>query len=276
MERFHTIVSSAPAGAKTISNRQVLSLKDDANAVKLLWMYPDVLSLHGGRGDLMALLRFATELGIPMEITRINGLPEEFSVADADMVWFCCGDSTCIPHVIEALMPRRMELLRFSVEGGVLLANGSSGGILATELTLPNGEVIPGLDLLKMHWTPRSTVHGDDLWLRLEDGTEVIGNEIQLWDVSLLTGQDSFGSVLYGRGNCGSGYEGARTKNTIYTGCLGPILVRNPHFAVMLLLEAARHAGITPEITALSPESISMELQATEAAKTFIENKMNK
>lgn len=276
MERFHDILSSSSAGAKTITNRQVLSLDHDAKAVQVLWMYPDVLALHGGRGDLMALLRFATALGIPIEITRIQQLQEDFSQQDADIIWFCCGDSTCVPHIIEALQPRKAFLYEFTEQGGILLANGSSGGILATDLTLPKGAVIPGLDLLKMHWKARSAVHGDDLWLRLEDGTELIGNEIQLWDVTLSKEQAPFGDVVYGRGNCGSGKEGARSKNVIYTGCLGPLLVRNPHFAVTLLLEAARHAGIAPAETALSPEFISMELQATEAAKTFITNKMKK
>ena len=39
--------------------------------LNILWLYPDVLDLHGGRGDLMGLLHAAKLLGVPAELKRV-------------------------------------------------------------------------------------------------------------------------------------------------------------------------------------------------------------
>ena len=100
---------------------------------------------------------------------------------------------------------------QFAARGKVILANGSTGAILARELELTDGTVVPGLGLLGMRWQRRKSVHGDDLWLQTADGLEVIGNEIKLAEVTLDADQAPFATVRYGRGNCGDGREGAET-----------------------------------------------------------------
>lgn len=158
----------------------------------------------------------------------------------------------------------------------MILANGSSGAILARELRVLGGPTVPGLGLLGMHWTERSSVHGDDLWLTAMDGIEVIGNEIKLADVTLDAGQEPFAVVRYGRGNCGDGYEGAMTGNVIYTTCLGPVLVRNPALAMALLRRGAESAGIEmdPKCFELDPQDVALEEQGLADARAFISKKI--
>lgn len=250
----------------------------DQKKIRILWMYPDSLNLHGGRGDIMALLRFATMAKIPVEIRRVELLTDPVPLNAADMLYFCCGDLVDMPHVIRALEPVKEALESFADQGKVIVANGSTGAVLAKELQLLDGTVIPGLGLLDMRWTQRSTVQGDDLWLDAVDGTQVIGNEIKLAEIALEPDQAPFGKVRYGHGNDGTGYEGAVTRNVIYTSCLGPVLVRNPALAMALLRRAADAADleIPAERFALRTEDISCEEKALEEAKKFILNKGKK
>lgn len=264
--------TNQPGLQSSINNLDVLRLSpDEQRPINILWMFPNTLSLHGGRGDLMALLRFATLAKRPVDIRRIENLNDPVPLEEADMLYFCAGDLACMPDVIHALEPILPQLQDFAARGKVILANGSTGAILAKDLTLTNGTKILGLGLLDMHWAQRSSVHGDDLWMKTADGLEIIGDEIKLADVSLDPGQAPFGTVIYGKGNCGDGYEGAVSGNVIYTGCLGPVLVRNPELA-MNLLERAAGASIPP----LSPDAIPHELAGLEEAKKFIQKKMKK
>lgn len=260
---------------RSVNNLEDLGLPEDTKKVTIGWMYPGSLSIHGGRGDIMALLRFATMAKLPVEIRRVELLTDEIPLDELDMLWFCCGDMDCVADVVKALQPGKEALEAFAAQGKVIVANGSTGAILAKDLKLSDGTVIPGLGLLGMHWTRRNTVHGDDLWMDAIDGVEVIGNEIKMAEITLDPDQAPFGTVRYGRGNCGDGKEGAMTGNVIYTGCLGPVLVRNPALAMALLRRAAEAAGVNGECK-LDPAELVHESAGLEEAKRFIGRKMEK
>ncbi len=261
---------------RAVDNLKDLGLGADHKRVRILWMYPDTLSIHGGRGDLMALLRFSTKAGIPVEIKRVDSLADYVPFDEADMLYFSCGDLTCMPDVIKALEKRKADIEKFVADKKVIIANGSSGAILAKTLKLTDGKVINGLGLLAMNWTERESVKGDDLWLDTVDGIEVIGNEIKLADITLEPGQSEFATVRYGYGNKGDGKEGAVSGNVIYTSCLGPLLVRNPALAMNFLKRGAEAAGVevTDEQSVLPSEFIFHEQKCLEEARIFITRKL--
>lgn len=263
---------------RTVDNLQALGLPENHKRLRVLWMYPDTLSIHGGRGDIMALLRFAEKAGIPLEIKRVDSLADYVPLEEADMLYFTCGDLTCMSSVIKALQARKADLEKFASEGKVIIANGSSGAVLANDIKFLDGRVVEGLGLLKMHWAERETVQGDDLWLDTVDGIEAIGNEIKLADITLEENQSAFATVRYGYGNKGDGKEGAVSNNVIYTSCLGPLLVRNPALAMNFLKRGAVAAelDIPDEQYVLPSEFIFHEEQCLEGARKFITDKMNK
>lgn len=263
---------------RSIDNLEALGLPADHKRVRVLWMYPNTLSIHGGRGDMMALLRFAEKAGIPLEIKRVDSLSDYVPFDEADMLYFTCGDLTCMPSVIKALEARKADIDKFVADSKVIIANGSSGAVLAKDIRFLDGRVVNGLGLLKMHWTERKTVQGDDLWLDTVDGVEVIGNEIKLSDITLEPGQSEFATVRYGYGNKGDKKEGAVSNNVIYTSCLGPLLVRNPALAMNFLKRAAVVAGldVSDEQYTLPSDFIFHEEQCLEGARKFITKKMNK
>lgn len=273
-EKFITIRNGAKRSDPSVSNLGVLGLPPETRAIHILWIYPDVLEMHGGRGDAMALLHFSNLMELPCELRRLNTLEEEIPFEWADLMLFPSGDLSCMADLSRALMGKKEAFQRFADGGGLILAIGSTGAVLAKQTAWLSGSVSPGLGLLGMEMTQRRTVFGDDLWVRLEDGSELTATQVQLADVKLLPGQEPFAQVIYGRGNCGDGLEGARTGSVIFTHCLGPVLTKNPHFAEALLRQCADHAGISVP-KSLDPDDIALELQALVDVREFVQKKMN-
>jgi len=247
----------------------------DRKSVHILWMYPDILNIHGGRGDLMALIHTADLMGMAVEVRRCDDLKTAVDFEWADIIYMTSGELKCAPEIIAALGGQRKALDAFIAKGGCLWAVASSGAVLANRLELLDGTVVEGLGLLGMTWKERKSVWGDDLWFTIDEGIQVMGNQIQVADVFLDEGQAEFGQVIYGRGNCKDGREGARNGNVVFTGCLGPMMVKNPRLAAVLLEAAAKKAGVSG-YKELDSEDIKIEDNSFELIRKFVENKMNK
>ncbi|MBQ6622046.1 MAG: hypothetical protein IJH75_04355 [Mogibacterium sp.] len=262
-------------GQQVLRNVEALGLPADTRALHILWMYPDVLNVFGSRGDLMALFRISCEMKMPVEMRRLNTLEEEIPLDWADLIYYASGDLTCMEDLLKVQRARLEDFRAYADSEKMIVAVSSSGVILAEEFRRLDGTTVPGLGLLKMTMTERETVHGDDLWIRTSAGLEVIGNQIQLTDVTLGEGQKAFGKVIYGRGNDGTGQEGAETGNILYTGCVGPALVRNPWLAAHLLERAAMAVGVASAEGSfeLPEEAIEQELLSAKEAREFINEK---
>ena len=273
---YNDIRKKTKGHESVLSNLDGLGLDENTRALYILWMYPDVLNVFGGRGDLMALMRVSTAMGVPVRMRRLDHLSDEIPLDWADLIYYASGDLTCMEDILRVTMPRKDEIKAFAQKGKMIVAVSSSGVLLADRFIRKDGTSVESTGLLGMTMTEREKVHGDDLWIRTESGMEITGNQIQLLDVSLSEGQEPLGTVIYGRGNDGSGMEGARTGNVIYTGCVGPALVRNPWFAADLIRKAADACGVSPAggEFLLPDEAIEQELLSAEEARAFIRQKM--
>ena len=279
-ERFNKIRNEVNRSTEYISNVSVVQSDSGFRCIHILWLYPDVMNIHGGRGDIMGLLHICNMMDVPVEIRRCDSLRQEIDWKWPHMIFMTAGELKCVPDVISALKLQMGSeedgsgLKGFLARGGMFIANGSSGGVLGSSIKFTDGRNITGLGLLDMEWTERESVWGDDIWVETEDGLEVIGNQIQVADVKLASGQKPLGKLVYGRGNDGtSGEEGARSGNVIYTGVLGPLITKNPDFAASLIREAAAKAGIAVN-NELPRECIETEIRSSEYIKNFMKNKM--
>ena len=54
--------------------------------LNIAWMYPDTLYLHGERGNIMALVRYAMELGLKPHVRRIDLGSGGFDPMDYDIL----------------------------------------------------------------------------------------------------------------------------------------------------------------------------------------------
>ena len=266
---------STKGKAGSISNLSYLDMPDNAERLTAVWMYPDVLTLEGGRGDLTAMFNIASLLGLPFEIVKCRSLTDRVPMSDTGMIFFPPGDLAAMADICAALMPQRSRLESFAKKGGHIIAIGGSGSILAKTTRLADGTVFEGLGLLDMTLTERDEIFGDDLWLTVRGSKrEMIATQIQRCDVALAKDQAPFADVRYGRGNDGGKLEGARTQNVIFTHALGPALVRTPLVCADLLLDAAKRMGITPAKTELASEDIAFENEALDDLRTFIKKKI--
>lgn len=274
-DKFNKIRNGANRRTLGINNESVVSGDNGFKFLHVLWLYPDVLNIHGGRGDIMGLLHICNMLDIPVEIERWDTLRNDIPWEWPDLIFINSGELKCVEDVVKSLERQRVGLDQFIEKGKYMIAIASSGAILAESTEKLDGSFVKGLGLLGMKWKERESVWGDDIWFKTEDGFDVIGNQIQVADVFLNPGQKPLGEIVYGRGNDGTGEEGARTGNVLFTSCLGPFVTKNPEYVATLLKGAASDAGlkVTGEIT---DSDIEIEKKSAEYIKNFMLDKLNK
>ncbi len=193
------------------------------------WMYPDLFNLHGERGSVQALLRAGENLGAEVELRRIEDPDDDIPFDELDMMIFLPGEIKSFPMVRQALEARREALDAFIENGKYLIALGTTGLLFGRSVEREDGTVLPGLGYLDMTAKERKYVWADDLHFHLNDTKqEIIGCHVMMADIEAAA---PLGTILFGRGNNGTGAEGARYKNLIYTNCVGPVFVRNPWWA---------------------------------------------
>lgn len=207
--------------------------------LRILWLYPDILNLHGDRGNAMALVRVCGQAGVTASITRVDRLADPIDLEAADLVLVGPGELAVMADVVRALSPYSQGLAEMVDAGTPMLVSGTSAGIVARTTARLDSSRFDGLGLVGMEVVEREEILGDDLILDV-GGREVGGMQIRMADLRLDPGQAPFGSVLYGWGNDHDhpDAEGARRGNLVATNLLGPSLVKNPWFAWRLIEQA--------------------------------------
>jgi CobQ-like glutamine amidotransferase family enzyme len=219
-----------------------------AGPLRVCALYPDLMNIYADRGNLIVLERRCAWRGIDFQLSS-SGLGEALDADAHDLFYIGGGQDRdqrlCAHDLIET---KRDGLHAAAARGAVVL--GVCGGYqLLGHSYILGADEIPGVGLLDVR-----TVR--------EDGPRLIGNvaiEVALDDgqaqvlagfenhggrTHLGAGQQPLGRVLKGYGNDGrSGYEGARSANTIGTYLHGPLLPKNVWFADWLI---ARALGVDP------------------------------
>jgi len=204
------------------------------SAIRLVWVYPDLLSTYGDRGNLLVLARRARLRGIPIEIAEVNS--DQRVPVDGDI--YLLGGGEDLPQVLAA---RRLRagggLPAAAGRGAVVFAVCAGYQIIGTEFAGAEGEPVPGLGLLDLR-SGRGQRRGVG---------EITADVDPALGVERLTGFENhqgttvrgpgvkpLATVLTGIGN-GDGTEGAYSGRVLGTYLHGPALVRNPGLADLLL-----------------------------------------
>src|SRR5580698_4563023 len=204
------------------------------SALRLVWIYPDLLSTYGDRGNLLVLARRAQLRGIGVEIARVNS--DQRIPADGDI--YLLGGGEDLPQILAA---RRLQsdgsLAKAVSRGAVVFAVCAGYQIIGTEFGGVDGEPVPGLGLIDIR-SGRGDKRGVGEVLADVDpdlGVErLTGFENHQGITRRGPGVKPLATVVSGVGN-GDGTEGAYAGRVLGTYLHGPALVRNPSLADLLL-----------------------------------------
>lgn len=215
--------------------------------LNIAWLFPDTLYLHGERGNILALERFARLAGFEPETTKIDFLTENFKPMDYDIIFCPPGEIVSFPAVVQKLSEVKNELNEFITSGRVLIATGTSMAIWCNKVNRFDGSSFDGMGIVSATVTENEAVYGDDNYFKCTYNgkeMEIIGNQIQMADFN-NEGADNFGYLLYGYGNTGKNrQEGFAVNNSIFTNTLGPMLVTNPWLTIEIIKVCATNKGI--------------------------------
>jgi lipid II isoglutaminyl synthase (glutamine-hydrolysing) len=202
--------------------------------LRLVWVYPDLLSTYGDRGNLLVLSRRAGLRGIEVEAIEVNA--DQPVPAQGDI--YLLGGGEDLPQILAANRLRQDGgLVRAADRGAVVFAVCAGYQVIGDSFGGVEGEPVTGLGILDI-----SSGRGD----RRGVG-ELVADVDPALGVPRLTGFENhqgvtrigsaarpLASVSLGVGN-GDGTEGAYAGNVLGTYMHGPALARNPGLADLLL-----------------------------------------
>ncbi|GAA4234834.1 glutamine amidotransferase [Actinomadura meridiana] len=213
-----------------------------SDRIKIVWIYPDLLSTYGDQGNTIVLERRAALRGIPTETVGLRS--DEHVPADGDI--YLLGGGEDRPQILAAQRLRGDGGLARAVQSGAVVFAVCAGyQLLGHEFGGEEGQPVPGLGLLDI----RST-RGEQRAVG-----EIVGDVAAELNVPRITGFENhqgvthlgqnahpLARVVHGTGNGdGDGFEGAYSGRVLGTYMHGPALVRNPGLADLLLRWAVGH-----------------------------------
>ena len=233
---------------------------------KIAWLFPDTMYLHGERGNILALARYAEFAGYTPSVVKVDFDTEDFDPAAYDILFVAPGEVVSFPSVIQWLRPYRDKLEAYVASGRPMLVTGTSIGLFGRKITREDGTVFEGLGMIGLETKERDSVYGDDDYFRVNyngEEMEIIGSTIQMCDFR-MEDEKPFGELIYGYGNNGKDrQEGVQVRNAVFTNALGPVLVCNPWLTKEMIRVAAavRGDGDVPIDADMSLEKKSFEMK---------------
>jgi lipid II isoglutaminyl synthase (glutamine-hydrolysing) len=245
--------------------------------ITLGFLYPDVMSTYGDRGNVATILRRCEWRGIAVDVRELR-LGDRAEPAELDLIVIGSGGESqqrlIAADVHEVKGPGICEAV---ANGAAALAVGGGFELLGRYCHPERGVALPGAGLFDA-WTVRQRAILDEPCDTLTEARadRAIGDLVVRWQGRLLLGFENhsgstylgpaatpLGRVVSGFGNNGTGTEGVQAGNAIGTHLRGPCLPRNPALADFLIGAAvARRHGDAD----LPPLADDVEFAAREVA----------
>lgn len=240
---------SFPASASPASSASPAgSAPRPDSALRVVWVYPDLLSTYGDRGNMLVLERRALQRGVPVERVEVRS---DQPVPVSGDVYLIGGGEDRPQRLAAERLRADPGLVRAASGGSVVLSVCAGFQILGHEFVNDLGQRESGLgllDVVSVRGTGQRCV-GDVL----ADADETLGLppltgfENHQGVTRLGQGAHPLARVRAGFGNGeNSGVEGAWQGNVFGTYLHGPVLARNPHLADLLLKRAWGSGDLPP------------------------------
>jgi lipid II isoglutaminyl synthase (glutamine-hydrolysing) len=213
--------------------------------IRLVHLYPDLMSVYGDRGNVVALARRAEWRGIELEVRQLS-LGDELDPNQADLVFFGGGQDREQAVVSPDFLRQKGEAVRQAVEDGAALLSVCGGyQLLGTSYTTVDGQELPGAGLFDVRSVPGPRRHIGNVLIETDlDGQHrtLVGFENHSGRTYLGPNLRPLGRTVVGAGNNGED----RTEGAVYKGAIGcylhgSLLPKNPWLADRLLAQAVSH-----------------------------------
>jgi hypothetical protein len=217
--------------------------------LRLVWVYPDLLSTYGDRGNLLVLQRRAQLRGIDVEAVEVNS--DEAVPRGGDI--YLLGGGEDLPQILAA---RRLAadggLQAAAARGAVVFAVCAGYQVIGRQFGGVEGEPVTGLGIIDIASGRGSRRAVGEIVADVDPelGVErLTGFENHQGVTTIGPAARPLARVTLGVGN-GDGTEGAYAGRVLGTYLHGPALVRNPGLADLLLcwVVGGDAAGALPPI----------------------------
>lgn len=210
------------------------------------WLYPELMSTYGDRGNITVLQKIAENNGIEVKILRINQSSNSNLLSSCDLIFMGGAQDLQQEIVNKDLISGKGNVLRQLIENGIpgLYICGAYQ-FLGNYYKDAYGTEIQGLGIFDMHTEsfktkprlignvvvkPMSTTNN------LIPKTYLVGFENHGGRTYLENHKQAFATIVRGFGNNGEDKtEGILYKNSIGTYMHGPILPSNPSLAISII-----------------------------------------
>ena len=206
------------------------------------WLYPDLMSTYGDRGNIITLQKRCEWRGIDVKIEKILIETNKTRFEDCDLIFMGGAQDTQQEIVNKDLFENKGKILKEKINTRIpgLYVCGAYQ-FLGKYYKTAEGKRLPGLEIFPIHTENpgESTQRLIGNIVAKTDNTTIVGFENHGGRTYLEDKILAFGKVQKGFGNNGEdGTEGILFKNSIGTYLHGPILPKNPEIADFLIQKA--------------------------------------
>lgn len=218
------------------------------------WLYPELMSTYGDRGNILILKKRCQWRGINCEVAPIDFSTENEELRTINLFFGGGAQDRQQALLISDLRKRIGPVMKKMIDSGTpgLFVCGSPQ-LLGSYYMTADGQKLEGLKIFDMETknpgqgTPRC-IGNTVVETNVSKKSTVVGFENHGGRTYLGLHVKPFGKVIVGNGNnCEDGTEGAVYKNCIATYSHGPFLSKNPHIADWIIaktLEVKYHKKI--------------------------------
>lgn len=200
--------------------------------MKILHLFHDLMNLYGEYANALALQRALSEAGKPAEIEKLS-IGDDIRVLDYDYIYIGSGTERNQKVALEHLRPYAEQFKQALENGKVILATGNSFEMFGEKITDRYGREYDGLKLFDFTVKESDVRIVEDVKAEFE-GKSVIGFINKSSEIEGIT--HPLFVIKQGVGNCKgqSSVEGIHRGGFYGTHIIGPLLIRNKHFAEQL------------------------------------------
>jgi CobQ-like glutamine amidotransferase family enzyme len=240
--------------------------------LRLIHLYPDLMSVYGDRGNVLTLVRRAEWRGIDVDLRQLS-VGDTLDPREADLIFFGGGqDREQTVVALDFLQQKGHAVCEAVADGAALLSVCGGYQLLGQSYTTVDGQELAGAGLFDVRSVPGPKRHIGNVLIEtyLNDRPRtLVGFENHSGRTYLGPDAKPLGRTVVGAGNNGEdGTEGAVQGSAIGCYLHGSLLPKNPWLADRLLAEAMRHRHGEP--VELAPLDDRLEEQAHQAVAARI------